>query len=207
MSALNIIFEICVLLGVYVVAGVPFGLIVVKRAVGVDVRTVGSGSAGATNVFRAAGLRWFTVVVVLDVAKGALLMWLALFLLSNEYFLGLAPSAIIAGHSWSVWAGFGGGKGALVGISSVAVLYYELWWAWLIIVGTAGLAIYITRTTSIVSLLGGVTVTIFVVGMSVWGELPLPYLVGLGVSASFILLRHKDNIRRLLTGSELKMNH
>lgn len=207
MSALQIVAEVCVLLLLYVLAGVPFGLIVVKRAVGVDVRTVGSGSAGATNVFRAAGLRWFALVVALDVAKGALLMWLALFLLNNQYLLGLAPSAIIAGHSWSVWAGFGGGKGALVGISSVAVLYSDLWWGWLIIVGTAGLAIYITRTTSIVSLLGGITVIMFVVGMTVWGTQPLPYLVGLGVSAFFILLRHKDNIRRLLTGSELKMNH
>jgi len=205
MSALEIASEVSLLTLAYALASVPFGVLITRWVANVDVRTIGSGSGGSTNVFRAAGLRWFIAVAALDVAKGALIMVGAMFLIDNAYILGLVAAAVIAGHSWPVWANFKGGKGSLVGISALIALYNPYWWALAIILGAASLSFAVTRTTSLVSLLGGISVLIFAIAVSVNGAQPGAYLPGVCIAGLFVLIRHKDNLARLATGAELKI--
>jgi acyl-phosphate glycerol 3-phosphate acyltransferase len=99
----------------YLIGSIPFAIIVARLVAGIDVRTVGSGHAGATNTMRAAGWRAGVLVLVLDLGKGALIMGLALRFLATPWMWPVAAALGVAGHCWPVWVGFQGGMGMAVG--------------------------------------------------------------------------------------------
>jgi glycerol-3-phosphate acyltransferase PlsY len=109
----------------YLLASIPFGVIVGRIATGVDVRAHGSGHAGATNVMRQAGWRAAIVAAVLDVAKAFLGVWLARQFSATPWVPALAATAAVAGHCWPVFGGFRGGMG-LSGVGGAMLALYPL---------------------------------------------------------------------------------
>lgn len=107
----------------YLIGSIPFAIIVARLKAGVDVRSVGSGHAGATNVMRAAGWGAALLVLVLDLAKGGLIMWLALRLGATPWAWPLAGALGVAGHCWPLYTGFRGGMGLAVGGGMLLVLW------------------------------------------------------------------------------------
>ena len=184
----------------YLAGSIPFGLLL-ARAVGVDLRKVGSGNIGATNVFRvnkALGVLAF----VLDALKGFLPAFAAVWVSGAPGWLGLAwGAAAVAGHNWPVWLGFKGGKGVS---TSVGMLLGVAPAAAGIGLAVFAVAVVATRWVSLASMLAAVAV-----GGSAWwlyGSERPPVVAGvLTALAVLVVIRHRKNIVRLLNGTEPKI--
>lgn len=202
-----------VLMG-YLLGSIPFGLLISKRSSKVDVRQYGSGKIGATNVLRAAGRKAAALVVLLDVLKGALAVILAGLIVGQSYLvvgdfgLGvlvaqvLAALAAIAGHNWSVFLKFHGGRGVatfmggLIALSPVAAIFGGE----IFIIG-AGL----TKFASLGSIAAAVSTYIILALLVIMNRFPIEYLVYALIGTIIIIIMHRDNIKRLLSGKERKL--
>ena len=109
----------------YLIGSIPTGYLIVKSKTGEDIRTIGSGSTGATNVKRVLGKKWFFITLLLDAFKGALPVILAKFLTAGSEY-GIAPViaaiAVIIGHSKSCFLNFQGGKSVASGVGTILAL-------------------------------------------------------------------------------------
>lgn len=180
----------------YVLGSIPTGILV-ARGRGVDLRAVGSGNIGATNVARALGKGWAIFVLLCDALKGFAPVFVGRRLgLYADWQVAVAGLAAIVGHMFTVFLRGRGGKGVAtslgvaLGISPLAAL--------------AGFALYILaylslRLSSVGSLLG---VWSFPVFATLMGGVPRPYLALSIVIALLVTLRHRENIRRLARGEE-----
>jgi len=191
----------------YLFGSFPAGYLA-GRLAGIDVRTVGSGNIGATNVLRVLGKRWGYAVFIVDAFKGFAAVRLALFFVQHlpsakpyaEYFAILTGAMCIVGHNFPVWLGFKGGKGvatsagALFGLMPLVVVVIFLLWI---------IAFETTRYVSVASMVAAISLPI-VVGLF----LRLKFLDGFALlyfSAAIALLvlwRHRSNFSRLLKGTE-----
>ena len=135
-----------VLILAYIIGSIPTGYLIVKAKTGQDIRTIGSGSTGATNVKRVLGKNWFFIVMFLDAIKGALPVVLAKLFVTAGASLGLAPViaavAVIIGHSKSCFLGFKGGKSVASGVGTILALN---WIVGLIIALVWGVITYTTK--------------------------------------------------------------
>jgi acyl phosphate:glycerol-3-phosphate acyltransferase len=184
--------------GAFLLGSFPTGM-VFANAHGVDIRKVGSGNIGATNVGRAMGKKWAVLVLLIDALKGLLPVVVARLLGYGPWMQGICGFAAIAGHSFSIFLGGKGGKGvatslgAALGLAPLpalgAFVIYALLYA-------------IFRISSIGSLVG---VSAFPALIWVLGPRDLA-LVTFGVAtALLVIVRHKDNLRRLFRREELKV--
>ena len=179
----------------YVAGSIPFG-VVLARAHGVDLRQVGSGNIGATNVARALGRGWALLVLAADAAKGFVPVWLG-------RRAGLAPRGVaaiglaaIVGHMVTVFLRGRGGKGVA---TSLGVAFALSPLAALAALALYALAFAVTRLSSVGSLLG---IWSFPLVATLLGGLPRSYLALSIVVALLVTIRHRDNIRRLVRGEE-----
>lgn len=171
---------------------IPFGVLA-GRLRGIDVRRVGSGNIGATNVGRALGARWALAVLLLDAAKGALPTGLALRFLSSDAAAWAVPSsmvAAVAGHVFSPFLRFRGGKGVATGLGVVSVVSPLAALAGL---GAYALTFALARVSALGSLAGVVTA---LATLSCTGA-PLGFKLAVGAIASLIVARHAENLRQL----------
>ena len=184
------------LAGAYLLGSVPFGLVLSRAFAGVDVRRVGSGNIGATNVSRAAGKKVGILTLVLDAAKGALPVLVAPSLGLSPAWGAAAGLAAFLGHLFPPWLGFQGGKGVATalgvsaGFSPVAAL-----------VGLVvfSIALAATRFVSVGSLHGTAACAAGI--LAVRGADSPAAWAGAAMAVA-IFLRHRANIRRLLRGEE-----
>jgi glycerol-3-phosphate acyltransferase PlsY len=182
-------------LGAYVAGSIPFG-VVVARAKGVDLRKIGSGNIGATNVARALGKGWAIAVLICDAAKGFVPLWLGRRLGFPAWAIALAGLAAIIGHMFTVFLRGRGGKGVATSLG-VALALSPL--AALIGFGVYVVLYAATRLSSLGSLLGVWTFSLFFT----FHDAPPAPLVGLAIGgAALVTLRHRQNIGRLLRGEE-----
>jgi glycerol-3-phosphate acyltransferase PlsY len=183
----------------YVVGSLPLGFLIARGRGGIDLRRVGSGNVGATNVYRSAG-RWLAVIVLLtDMAKGAASALLARALFgSHEQAAALAGLAAVVGHIYPVWLRFVGGKGVAVAFGVFSVLA-PLATAVAAVVFVA--ATWVTRYVSLGSVLA--TITLPAIEWS-RGTQDGVALAAVG-AASLILFRHRGNIVRLIRGTERRL--
>ena len=185
----------------YLIGSIPTGIIIGRLAHGVDIRTRGSGSSGATNALRVLGPRSAAVVAVLDIAKG----WAAALLTARlhppdsatdaAWSVALAGIAAVVGHVWPVYAGFRGGKG--VAVTAGVVLAMEPL-AFAACIGLFAVVALATRMASVASLAAVVALPAVFLALS---SAP-PSLFFAGIAAGLSLLTHRSNIRRLLAGDE-----
>jgi glycerol-3-phosphate acyltransferase PlsY len=186
----------------YLCGSVPWGLLLTRWRRGVDVRTVGSGNIGATNVVRAGGLRLGAVVLLLDALKAALPVYAALRLFPEDVGLHVAVSAAaFLGHVFPVWLRFRGGKGVACAVGALAVL---LPWAALAGICAWAPVIWRTRVSSVSSLVGAVVAVGTGLGLSAAGRAPWAYAwLGVGLLGA-MAWTHRENLLRLRKGKELR---
>ncbi len=184
--------------GAYLLGSVPVGVLVAKIQ-GKDLRAEGSGNIGATNAGRVLGRTWGLVVFALDVAKAAIPVFLARWWLPESHFTAATVAiAAISGHIWSVFLGFRGGKGvatmlgALLAVNWVAALLVLVVWA------------LVTQTTRYVSV--GSIAAVFsggyfipILGMAPW------YSFFAALCACLVIYTHRENLKRLLSGTEARI--
>ena len=180
----------------YLIGSIPSGLIIGKIFFNIDVRQYGSRNIGATNTYRVIGLKAALPVFLCDTLKGAA----GVVLLSSYGPMYMILGGILAmmGHNWSIFLGFKGGRGVATGLGVlialsplVALLCFLVW----------GVIVYFTKLVSLGSIVAAalVPVLMYVTGESYW-------FVGFGgLAALFVIVRHWDNIKRLLAGNELKV--
>jgi glycerol-3-phosphate acyltransferase PlsY len=173
--------------------------LIVGRFYKVDVRQHGSGNAGMTNTLRTLGRKAALFVILGDILKGILAYLAGLFICGGEFGGMLGGTACIIGHIWPVFFGFRGGKGVL---TTLAVL---LMFDWQIALGLLAVFTVILLMTGYVSL-GSVTAAfLFPISAAVFGR-DIQTLVFSGIIAVLVILRHHENIGRLLRGTESKFS-
>jgi glycerol-3-phosphate acyltransferase PlsY len=183
----------------YLMGAIPMGYLVAKLFYKKDITQEGSGNTGGTNVMRLCGKTAGLAVYALDFIKAALPVLLFKFLFPQDAWLHLAVGVLaIVGHSKSIFLGFKGGKSAM---SSLGVIFALSPFSALILGVLSVILILSTRLVSVASLTGAFLAPI---SMYLLGS-PKPY-VGFGVVACvLVFLRHRDNIKRLLAGTENKI--
>jgi glycerol-3-phosphate acyltransferase PlsY len=190
----------------YLSGAIPVGVLVARASGGPDPRSIGSGRTGGTNALRALGRKWAAVVVLGDLAKGALPVLLARILTNGDSLAEvLAAAAAVVGSARSVFVGFGGGRGVGTGVGTMLVIQPI---AVVLAAPVFFLAILITRYVSLGSLLG--SAAMFPATLIIWavasGWVPPAYLVWAAVGPVLIWINHADNIDRLLHGTERKFD-
>lgn len=186
--------------GGYLAGSIPFGYVLTRLLLGVDVRTVGSGNIGGTNVARAGGKKLGITVIVLDALKAIVPILVARRLLGDAPRAELAVVAVavaaFVGHLFPVWLGFRGGKGVATALGIFAVLA-----PWAAVGGVAvyAIAYAATRISSVGSLSG--TAACVAGTFAVHGAASPVSWAGV-VLGALIVLRHRENIRRILSGEE-----
>jgi len=199
----------------YFLGSIPFGLLVVKKLAGVDVRNLGSGKLGTTNVLRIAGRKAAAIVFCLDLLKGALAVIIAGLIFGRDYLVvgnfawGMLVAQIIAalsamaGHNWSVFLKFrGGGRGVAPFFGALAVLFppAALIGGEVFIIG-AGL----TRFVSLASIVAAVSTYFVFIPLIIINKFPIEYLIYALIGTIVIIVMHRGNINRLLAGKERKL--
>ncbi|MBD2165805.1 glycerol-3-phosphate 1-O-acyltransferase PlsY [Calothrix membranacea FACHB-236] len=201
-----------VLLVAYLLGSFPTGYIAVKQLKGIDIREVGSGSTGATNVLRTLGKGPGAFVLLIDCLKGILAIALIyqLFHLAPVYNLipstvdeklwqpwlvTLAGFAVVLGHSKSIFLGFSGGKSVATGLGTLLAIS---WQVGLATAGVFALFFAISRIVSLGSIAGAIAVTIFMVVF----HQPLACILYAFLGGLYVIIRHRSNIERLLAGTE-----
>jgi acyl phosphate:glycerol-3-phosphate acyltransferase len=187
----------------YLIGGFPTGIVICKVIKGVDPRSAGSGSSGATNVSRVMGRKWAVVVLLVDALKGYLpIAFLAPLLnRADEVALGsvLMLAGLVAGHVWTPYAGFRGGKG----VATAAGAMLALDWMSLLIALAVWIVFFaVWRTVSISSIAAALSLPIIV---AVIGGRPEVYLLTAIGLVLFLVFTHRENIRRLIRKEERRL--
>lgn len=198
-EALSVLIPAAFALG-YALGAVPFGLVLVYLATGEDIRTIGSGNIGATNVLRTGRKGLALLTLVLDALKGAIAYFICTIWLSPESAAYAGFGAVI-GHCFPVWLRFKGGKGVATGMAVIAAISTG---AGLVMALTWLFCAAVSRISSLSALLSFVAAGAFIsfgpyqfaqaVEITVWG---------IGVLSWF---RHKENIQRIIKGTESRIS-
>ena len=171
----------------YALGSIPFGLLLAKAAGKGDIRQVGSGNIGATNVLRT-GSKWLAAaVLLLDLGKGFAAVWLAARLWTNV--ADTAALGVVVGHCFPVWLGFRGGKG----VATAAGVCFGLGWP----IGLAYAAVWlgmlaVTRISSLAGMSAAVAAPVAAIVLEHWMVVP-----ALVVIALIVIVLHRENIGRL----------
>jgi acyl phosphate:glycerol-3-phosphate acyltransferase len=177
----------------YLLGSIPFGLIFTWMSGAGDVRKIGSGSIGATNVLRTGKYGTAAATLVFDAAKGA-----AAVLIAQHYFGDFAAMAAalgaMLGHLFPLWLGFKGGKGIAVSLGILLSLY---WPVGLIAFATWGVVVAFFRISSLAAIITAIATPIYM-----WASGHTDYAVTTVVLALLTFFAHRDNIRRLIAGTE-----
>ena len=181
----------------YLLGSIPFGFILVRSFRGVDIRNVGSGNIGATNVARSSPLLGI-LTLALDALKGFAAVALTVFLFPGRPVLATAVALFaIAGHMFPVWLHFRGGKGVATGLGSFVVLAPK---AVLFALAIFAVVVLVFRYVSLGSIIAVILFPLLVILID--RQLCNPAIAWIAVASVLIVFRHHANIRRLIAGTE-----
>ena len=189
----------------YLLGSIPTGYLLVRLFRHEDIRSVGSGNIGATNVLRSGGKGLGAATFLLDVLKGAAPVLIAAWIAPQ--FAGAVPprdlealAAVVAvlGHMFPVWLHFRGGKGVATGFG---VFLVAAPWAALAAIAVFAVILLLTRYVSLASILGAASFPLFA-WFLVRGDKPAPFVAAQIIVALLIIVKHHQNIRRLAAGTE-----
>jgi len=191
----------------YLIGSIPAGYIA-GRIVGIDIRTVGSGNIGATNVTRVLGKRYGYPVFIVDFLKGFAAVGMSIMiakrtqpvLIPSELFGVVGAVACVLGHSFPVWLGFKGGKGVA---ASAGALFGLMPFVALIAVAVWLIIFYLTRYVSVASMTAALAVPIAILSMMFLGQTDRTTLLYFSIClAAVVIFRHRSNLSRLVRGAE-----
>ena len=182
----------------HVCGSVPSGLWLVQAFHGIDIRNYGSKNIGTTNVFRTVGPKTAVLVLIADAFKGILAVGIMSYFFHNPLLDVVTALGALLGHNYSLFLGFKGGKGVATALGllifmmpKVAVASFGIWLV----------CVLLTRYVS----LGSIMAAFFTPSLAWYLGYPSAYVIFSVVAAFFVVLRHKENIHRLLTGTESKI--
>ena len=182
----------------HVCGSVPSGLWLVQAFHGIDIRNYGSKNIGTTNVFRTVGPKTAVLVLIADTFKGILAVGIMSYFFHNPLLDVVTALGALLGHNYSLFLGFKGGKGVATALGllifmmpKVAVASFGIWLV----------CVLLTRYVS----LGSIMAAVFTPPLAWYLGYPSAYVIFSLVAAFFVILRHKENIHRLLTGTESKI--
>ena len=182
----------------HVCGSVPSGLWLVQAFHGIDIRNYGSKNIGTTNVFRIVGPKTAVLVLIADAFKGILAVGIMSYFFHNPLLDVVTALGALLGHNYSLFLGFKGGKGVATALGllifmmpKVAVASFGIWLV----------CVLLTRYVS----LGSIMAAIFTPPLAWYLGYPSAYVIFSVVAAFFVVLRHNENIHRLLTGTESKI--
>ncbi len=186
----------------YLMGSLPTGFIAGKWLKGIDLREVGSGSTGATNVLRHVGKRAALIVFILDVLKGVISILLAKSLLLSPSWQVMSGIAALSGHIWPVWLKWKGGKAVATGLG----VFLGISWQ----VGLASLGIFLSvlsasKIVSLSSISAAISLPILMLLSFKTSSFSIAYLLISFTAMLLVLWRHKSNIQRLRSGKEPKI--
>ena len=202
----NIEIYIFIAITSYLIGAIPYGLIVGFISRGIDIRNHGSGSTGATNVLRILGLRLASIVVILDVSKAIIVIFIASFFLNGEPLIkAIGAIFVILGHIWPITAKLRGGKGVLTGIVGLIILSPLSGVPSFIL---AVLTISVFKIVSLGSIVGTMASVIAILVLYQFGqEKNIEYVAYVIIGSIIILFKHTDNIKRLISKTEPKIGN
>jgi glycerol-3-phosphate acyltransferase PlsY len=200
--------SLIIVLAAYLLGSIPAGYIVMRLIRKQDIRSMGSGNIGATNVLRSGGKGLGAVTFLLDMCKGCLAVGMGALvgsllmphtpLRSAE---ALAALCAVLGHSFPVWLRFRGGKGVATGFG---VFLVAAPWAALAAIAVFAVVLALSRYVSLASILGAIAFPVFAYYL-VQGERPAFFIAVQALVALLIIVKHHQNIRRLLAGTESRL--
>lgn len=183
----------------YLLGSIPCGYVFVKLVCGIDIRQYGSKNIGTTNVFRTVGARMASFVLLGDMFKGILAVILVKHFLAPNLHLELITAiAVLLGHNYSLFLGFKGGRGVATGLGlilyfmpDVSIFAFSVWLA----------IVFVTKYVSLASVLAA-----FLTPMaSYYRNYPLELVAFATAACVFVIIRHYENIKRLIGGTETKI--
>ncbi len=196
-------------LGAYLLGSIPFALLIARMWGVPDLRKVGSGNLGATNVWRVAGGKAAIGVFFGDIGKGVAAVLIGRYVagqwgtgpLGLDIFLALCAVAAVLGHVFPIYLGFRGGKGVATGLGAMAALLPA---ATAIAVGAFAVVVATTRYVSLASMIAGLVLfaTVAVRRYGMGAEIEATYVVLTGLVAALVIWTHRGNLQRLLGGTE-----
>jgi len=197
--------SIVIAVAAYLLGSIPMGYLLVRLFRHEDIRAVGSGNIGATNVLRAGGKGLGAATFLLDMVKGCAAVWLgglaaAVFVpsMAHRDAQALAALCAVLGHMFPVWLRFRGGKGVATGFG---VFLVASPWAALAAISVFFVVLALSRYVSLASILGAASFPVFA-WFLVTGERPAFFIAVQITVALLVILKHHQNIRRLLAGTE-----
>lgn len=189
--------DLLAVLAAYLVGSIPFAQLLSRRR-GVDLRRVGSGNVGATNVLRTLGVRPAVLAMMLDAVKGIVAVLVAQRLTNGVAAPVAAGLASMIGHVYPVWLRFRGGKGVATAAGAFAVLAPV---AAAAAVGVFLLAVMLTRFISVGSMAAALTLA----GWTIASDAPTGVGIGAAVAAVMVIVGHRTNLARLAAGTERRI--
>lgn len=186
----------------YLLGSVPWGYIFLRWRSGVDIREYGSGRIGMSNVLRTSGGKVATLVLALDLGKGLLAVLLARVVIGSATAEVVAGLMVLAGHNWPVFLQFRGGRGIATGLGGLSIMAP--------IPAAIGLVFFVpitlvSRYLSLGSMIGIVIIWLSLLVLTVVGMYSSTYSIYAFLGGAIILWQHRDNLRRILQGNELRL--
>jgi glycerol-3-phosphate acyltransferase PlsY len=188
-------------LAAFLLGAIPWGYIAGRIGGGIDLRQIGSGGTGATNVLRTLGKPASAAVLLLDIAKGVLPVLVAQYLGLPPWWVAATAVAAVAGHCWSPFIGFSGGKGMATGAGATIALMPQA----LAILLIFAIVVWVTRYVSLGSMVASALAALLAVVLATSGRLDWAYAASTCAIAGIIIFRHHGNIDRLRNGTERRL--
>ena len=201
MAGADIVIEAWLIGGAigYLIGSIPTGLWIGRWRGGGDIRASGSGRTGATNAFRALGLRWSVTVLVLDAVKGILPILIVMAVWDSPTGEVVGALAAVVGHQFPLYAGFRGGRGAATALGGVIAIMPM---GALFALGTALPILLRIKVMSLATLAGATSAAIGISLLAVYGQAPDAY-IGFAVGTWVLVVAgHRDNVERIVAGTE-----
>ena len=196
----------------YAIGSVNFSVLISRKMAGFDVREKGSGNAGTTNVLRAVGIKAAIITLICDILKGIVAVLIA-FLIGNmsqtadrALLIQIAGILVIVGHTFPIFFEFRGGKGIA---TALGVLLITNWKIGLICLVFAVVLIAITRMVSVGSMSAAILfpiLTLFIGDNFIVAQGAFKYFVYSIILAAFVIFNHRENIKRIMNGTENKIS-
>ena len=196
----------------YAIGSVNFSVLISRKMAGFDVREKGSGNAGTTNVLRAVGLKAAIITLICDILKGIIAVLIAFWIgnisqtADKALLIQIAGILVVVGHTFPIFFEFRGGKGIA---TALGVLLITNWKIGLICLVFAVVLIAITRMVSVGSMSAAVlfpVLTLFIGDNFIVTQVGIKYFIYSLILAAFVIFNHRENIKRIMNGTENKIS-
>ena len=188
----------------YLIGSISWGYMLLQWKMGVDVREYGSGRTGMSNVLRTGGGKVAALVLLLDVSKGVLSVYLARMIIGASEAEVAAALLSLIGHNWPVFLGFKGGRGIATGAGALTMLAPIS--AGIGMIGFIS-ATFTSRYVSLGSITGVIAASLALLILDILGYSPTPYTLYGFLGGGIIIWQHRDNIQRIREGNERRLGH